>query len=245
MLRVAIVDDETIFINRYRKIVESLLGQQGIQFEIHTFSDSLHFREVYLKQPYDLVFLDIDMPNLSGIQLAADLRQVNHKTSLIFVSAHNHFVFESIHYAPFRFIRKDHVDDELAEAVLAFCRMLEAEQNYIRLKLDNNRSDLVNISQIMYFYALRHSLFYCDSSRTSFRLAVRNYTMEQLEEMLRPYGFIRIHKSYLLNYSYIYQIQADHIVLTADVTEKLPLSRRRTAEVREQYRLLLREEAVL
>ncbi len=245
MLHVAIVDDETVLIERYQKIVETVLAQQGIPFVLHTFSDSLQFREMYRKQPYDLVFLDIDMPNLSGIQLAADLRLLPFKTSLIFVTSHNHFVYESIQYAPFRFIRKDHVEDEMEEAVLAFCKMLENERNHIRLELDNNRSTLVSVSQIMYFYALRHDLFYCDRNKKSFRLAVRNYTMEQLEDMMSPYGFIRIHKSYLLNYNCIYQIQNDHIMLNPDGGESLPLSRRRTAEVREQYRILLREEAIL
>ena len=55
---------------------------------------------------YDLVFMDIDMPELSGIDIASQLRKNNQNSDLIFVSAHPHFVFEAIRYTPYRFIRK-------------------------------------------------------------------------------------------------------------------------------------------
>lgn len=241
MFRVAIVDDEELLTQQYRNIVDDELNALEIEHEIRIFSDSLQFHSSCLNEIFDLVFLDIDMPKLSGITLAADLRKLNKNIGIVFVSAHNHFVFESIRYSPFRFIRKEHTEKEIPEAIRAYCHKLETEQNCIRLELENGRFVLESISNISYFYTLRHDLFYCNTQKESFRLAVRSYTMEKLEDMMAPYGFIRIHKSYLLNHSCIYQIQKDHVLLSKD-NENLPLSRRRAAEVKGRYRILLREE---
>lgn len=244
MFRVAIVDDEELLTRQYRKIVADELNALEIRHEIRIFSNSLLFRDICSENVFDLVFLDIDMPELSGITLAADLRKLNKNIGIVFVSAHNHFVFESIRYAPFRFIRKNHSVKEIPEAIRAYCNKLEAERNCIRLELENGRQIQVNISNIAYFYTLRHDLFYCTDQKVSYRLAVRSYTMEELEEMMEPFGFIRIHKSYLVNHRCIYQIQRDHVLLSLD-EEKLPLSRRRAPDVRERYRILLREEDML
>ncbi|MBR4100834.1 MAG: response regulator transcription factor [Oscillospiraceae bacterium] len=241
MFRLAIVDDEEFLTRQYQKTAADVLHALGIDHEIRTFSSSRLFHEICQNEKFDLVFLDIDMPELSGIDLAADLRMMNKDTGIVFVSAHTHFVFESIRYSPFRYIRKMYSEIEIPEAIRAFLRKYEAERNSLILDLENGKKITVNIFTAAYFYALRHDLFMCNYQKESFRLAFRTYTMEQLEEMMAPFGFIRIHKSYLVNYRCIYQLQTDYALLTLD-GEKLPMSRRRAPLVRERYRILLREE---
>lgn len=249
MLRVAIMDDEADFIEKFRPLVEQNLALHGFEFRIFPFTDGDQFRAAYLEEEFDLIFLDIDMPSLTGIEVASDLRSCNATSTLIFVSAHNHFVFESIRYAPFRFIRKEYVTHEIAEAMREYKKLYERRHHTIKLELEGEGTASVNTSQTAYFYAVRHSLFLYNSKKESLRLAARTYTMEKLEKLLTPHGFIRIHKSYLVNYSAIYQIQTDHILLTEEASRNgrdvLPLSRRRTAQVREQYRILMRGEAML
>ena len=74
-------------------------------------------------------------------------------------------------------------------------------------------------------------------------MAIRSYTLDDLENMLKEKGFIRIHRTYLLNYLYVYQIRSEKILLK-DKSE-LPLSRGRYDIVKKMYQKLINEGGVL
>ena len=105
MLRIAVVDDEVDFIAMYNRMITDIFSEHHVLIELKTFSSGNDFIKSLSKTEYDLVFMDIDMPELSGIDIASQLRKNNQNSDLIFVSAHPHFVFEAIRYTPYRFIR--------------------------------------------------------------------------------------------------------------------------------------------
>ena len=81
-----------------------------------------------------MVFMDIDMPGLSGMETAALLRERNCNTTLIFVSSYEHFVFESIRYMPFRFIRKSLYQEEVPEALQSWFAIQSNQKQSITLR---------------------------------------------------------------------------------------------------------------
>lgn len=65
--------------------------------------------------------------------------------------------------------------------------------------------------------------------------------MDYLEEFFKPYGFIRVHKTYLVNCRYVYQIRNDQVILNYKSERTvLPLSARRRVDVKEKFKLLMR-----
>lgn len=242
----AVVDDDDVFREKFLQQLKELFIITKLKVELIPFPSAESFLEEYRKSPFDVVFLDIDMPGMSGIELASEVRKRDMETALIFVSAHEHFVFESIHYAPFRFIRKGELDADVQEAVDAYSRMMKNKHRFVTIELHTGVKNMINLSRIVYFYTIRHSIYLYDSDHQSIELAPRYYNMSVLEEMLCEHGYIRTHKSYLLNFRYIYLIQSDKILLTEEGSVKehdtIPLSRRRTHDVKETYRLLIRGE---
>ena len=249
MLRIAIVDDNIAFISSFKEMVSTQFDKHNVIYCIETFSDSVLFQNICLAEEFQLIFLDIDMPQLSGIQIASMLRKCEKRSSLVFVSAYENFVFESIHYKPFRFIRKDFVHDEIVETVKAYCEELAEQQKYLELYTENGEIVQFPISQIVYFYSLRHDLYLYMNTMQSIRLAYRHYTIEELEHRMYDFGFLRIERSYLLNFKYIYQIGYPKTTLISEVSKKehdeLPVSKRRYTNIRKQYQLLLREIDIL
>lgn len=245
MLRIAIVDDNTAFISSLKEMVSAQFDKYNMMYSIETFSDSVLFQGACLAEEFQLIFLDIDMPQLSGIQIASMLRKYGKHSALVFVSAYENFVFESIHYKPFRFIRKDFVRDEIAEAVKSYCEELSEQQEYLEFDTESGRIIKILSSKIAYFYSLRHDLYIYTNTKRSIRLAYRHYTIEELEHKMSAFGFLRIERSYLLNFRYIYQIGYPKTTLISDVSVKehdeLPVSRRRYSSIRKQYQVLLRE----
>jgi DNA-binding LytR/AlgR family response regulator len=93
----------------------------------------------------------------------------------------------------------------------------------------------------VYFFSIRHHIYLVTLEETA-ELSAREYTLEKLEEQFSRSGFLRIHKSYLLNYRYVYHIGNDTVELTPHRLKKLPLSHRRSAAVRKRYQYFMRGE---
>lgn len=87
MIRIAMCDDETMFLQTYQKKVSELFQEHNVDCKIDTYTDARRFLEDCEKTSYDLIFLDIDMPGLSGIQLASKFRDKGLDTTLVFVPA--------------------------------------------------------------------------------------------------------------------------------------------------------------
>ncbi len=243
MIKIAIVDDEEMFVFSFQKDLKRLFKQNKVNCLISSFTSGQKFLEGYQEKEYDLVFLDIDMPEVNGIKIASDIRNNKINTELIFVSGHEHFVFESIHYIPFRFIRKADLLSDTEEAVYSFCKKIKDNKQYISLDLEGKNNSFEDISKIVYIFSQRHDIFILRVGKETSRLSSRLYTMDSLEELMNSKGFIRIHKSYLVNCTYIYKIKNEKIVLK-DQSE-IPLSRIRMAAVKEQYQIFLRRNDTL
>lgn len=243
MIRIAIVDDEAVFIKNFQKEIVRLFRLNNISCKITSYTNGKEFLKKYQETEFDLIFLDIDIPDISGIEIASGIREKNSNPILIFVSAHDNFVFESIHYAPFRFIRKTNLLMDTEEAIKSFCNHIKDNERYISLDLEEKNDFLANIAKIMYFFSQRHSVYMLNKENEVVRLAARTYTMDKLEELVKDKGFIRIHKTYIVNCMYIYKIKSEKVILIDN--SEIPLSRIRAAAAKEQYQIFLRRNDTL
>ena len=242
MIQIAICDDEKVFVEMYKKEIIHLFKECDIECCVDIYTDSKIFQSKLNFNNYDLIFMDINMPEVTGIQVASKLRSSGADTTLVFVSNHDHFVFESFRYSPYRFIRKNNLLNDTAEMIRTFCAILKKRPSHILLDLESKKDSLENVSHIVYFYSIRHDIFLYNTHKDSIRLA-HTYTMEQLEDKLKDRGFIRIHKTYLLNFKWILRIQSSTVYLKDG--NELPLSRARSDTVKKEYQRLLREGGVL
>jgi len=110
------------------------------------------------------------------------------------------------------------------------------------LTIENKKYVIEDLEKVIYFFSIRHDIYYTVISGETKMLSPRVYTMEKIEELLQQHGFLRIHKTYIVNYKYIYQIHSNYIELTIKTkdNEDLPVSHRRLADIRKQYHILMR-----
>ena len=236
MLTIAAVDDEPEFLSELTDALHKLTEHME-ETRITAFSDSTAFLQA--NEPFDLIFMDIDMPVINGMEVAALLRERNSNAALIFISSYEHFVFESIRYMPFRFIRKGLYQKELPEAVQSFLKERRKRAQTFTIPSDSGEKQSVPIPEIAAFYTVRHDVYLLKSDQESILICSRDMTLEMLEQQMQPHGFLRPHKSWLVNFRHIHRIHRDAIVLSSG--ECIPMSRRRTNEIREQYGILMRE----
>lgn len=72
MIRIAVCDDEVIFVRCLRDMVEALFEKQGMEFQCFVYTSAPELIRAHRKEEFQLLFLDIDMPEMSGMELAAE-----------------------------------------------------------------------------------------------------------------------------------------------------------------------------
>ena len=104
MIRIAIVDDELAQIQLIQKIVEDFFEEKHKQISINTFTSG----EALLSNSicYDLIFLDIQMNGINGIETAQRLRVKNKKAALLYITSYQDYIQKSMTIHPFAFILK-------------------------------------------------------------------------------------------------------------------------------------------
>ena len=209
MIKIVVCDDEKKILNTLSEKISQTFLNKDMQIEIFETTSPTEALEYIKSNVVDVVFLDIDMPILSGMDIAEGLLNEEYKGLLIFVTSHDSLVYSSFKYHPFGFIRKSYFDDEIEEVI---SRIID-EISHIDCIFTYKTNDgiyRVNISEILYFesesnYLLIHLIDKVHKFRG---------TMSQLEMELSENGFIRVQKGFLVNQKYIEIIRKDEIVMS-------------------------------
>lgn len=227
-MNIAICDDDQVFIDIIKTKIINLLQLNNLSFKIYEFTSADELLSSHNKNNFDVIFLDMEMPEKSGIEIANTLRSIFDNVIIIFVTSHNDLVFESIRYQPFRFIRKGSLDNELPEAIIMLCKKIINGKLIYTFKF---KGDLISlkISDILYFESHRNIV----EIYTNNDCFTCNDSISNKEKEFSCHGFIRIHSGYLVNVKHIFCIKKDIVEL--DNKKILPLSRYRITEVKQAF----------
>lgn len=230
-LTIGVCDDEGYFRQQITQTIqEELAFQDGIEYTIDTFSNGQElFQNPNQIKEWDVLFMDISMPGENGMQVAAKVKQQNEKIILVFITSYIDFAIEGYKINALRYVLKKDLKGALPEAVDAVCRQMKIQKKELFYDCLEGRQ-LLAVPELYYIESKGHKL----------QLNVRDdrvYTMygklDDLEEQLNAYNFIRIHKSFLVNYQHIRSIK--NYILTLDNGVELMIPRERYRQVKEQY----------
>ncbi len=205
-IRAIIVDDEQIAIDLLQHHLEQECPEVKI---IQTFQSSqLAFEQIPLLQP-DLLFTDIEMPHLTGLELVAQLNQPRLK--VIFVTAYNEFALNAIKLAAADYLLKPVDSQELRTAIskislgrqeensimMSLINMLQTQKNFARLAINSDQSiQFIDYEDISY---CKSEGPYTEFFLTNRKTILSSKSLGEYESLLNEQGFFRIHHSYLIN----------------------------------------------
>ena len=171
------------------------------------------------------------MPGLNGIELCRTLRGRFPESLVIFISNREEMVFQTFEVRPFRFLRKQHFMDELPELASALARELRSREDAEICVQALHSSDMYvwKVNRIICIEALGKSC----CVRTDSGEDTLQYRFMDLESLLVPYGFLKPHRSFLVNYRYISRIEKSEILLSNGF--RVPLSRAKAEEIRTAF----------
>ena len=235
-LRLAICDDDSVVLSVVSGAIASAFKKKGIQVEVLTFRRAKDLEERMKELEFQLLFLDIDMPEMDGITFAKKVRASNSRTDIIFVSSREDKVFDALRTNPGSFIRKSRFLEDAPEVIETWLKNRPKEE-VPKLVVQGARETVsYSLDSILYIEGEGKIQNIHIASQKDL-VQVRR-SMQELEEVLAPQGFLRIHKGYLVNYRYIRRLEDTEAVLTN--SERIPLSRRRVQEIRNRYLELMR-----
>ena len=218
MLRIAICDDSAEARMTLRAALERALERrrmEGLFFEFSTGEGLLHWMERRAGE-LELVFLDIEMRGMDGMDAARRLREMDRNLQLVFVTGYDKYVYAGYGVGALGYLLKPPKPEQLDD-VLSRAAALEREADRTFFCRSGNTFYRIPLKSIRYFCS--------DRRRVTCVTAARTYVfygkLDQVEQEVGA-GFIRIHQRYLVRAEAVDQVEGSHVFLG---DETLPVSR--------------------
>jgi len=194
MMRVLVAEDNP---NELNFIKELLLQDKDVEI-IGEANNGLEALNLFAKKKPDVAFLDISMPGLSGMELA---KKINQKAIIVFITAHNEFAVDAFTLGSLDYVLKP-IDPERFNITLRRLKktIFQKKGGYSSKFTVNIKGSLmpIDISKIIYIEKvplLKKIQIYLDNNQE-----LRVYgSLEKYEQKLKEHGFVRCHKSYIIN----------------------------------------------
>ena len=217
MLQLAVCDDERVFRSDLRKILGTELELCGIDYHISEFTSGEELIAGLEKADCQILFLDIEMKGIDGVEAARRLRETKRQMEIVFVTSYADVVFQGYEVRALNYILKPYEPEKIAAVLHTALEALdiEAEKYYV---IDQRGGSIrVPLSSVKYFSSDRRTVHAVTTEQ--------EYTfyekLSDLETEL-PDTFVRIHNRYLVHLKYLEAVRQNTAVVDG---EELPVSR--------------------
>ena len=151
MIKIAICDDEKQQLNILKNIISINLDLRGLDYKIYEFDCGENLLDSLSENTYDIIFSDIEMKILDGIETAKKIRIQDKKSIIIFVTSHPDFVFQGYDVKAFNYILKPYNAEKIANILYSALDELDhVQDNFFVVELKSGTHKL-NLSDTLYF----------------------------------------------------------------------------------------------
>lgn len=229
MINIAICDDDKNIINQITKYLEEYKGDE---YSISSYNSGEQLLSE--KKTFHVIFLDIDMKGLNGIDTAKRIRSYDKNVKIIYVTSFTDYVNLAFEVHAFGYlnkpIKKEQIYNQLDEAV-AYSKV-EEENELIEFITSDGLVRLAS-KDIYYFEYINRSI----KIKTLNNTYILKGKITDIAKTMSKYGFLMPHKSFTVNLFYVKSIKGyDIIMMDGSV---IPLSQKKSAEFRDQFNVFL------
>ena len=216
-MRIAVCDDEKLFVKALRVRLETLGGADMLISEFLSGNELV--RAIRSGRVFDAVFLDIEMPELNGLDAAKTLRESGDNLLIVFLTSHTELAMEGYEVKALRFLPKDCSDRKLHEVLEAIEREQRIKPNVIIRQ--KGEDFVIPPEQILLAESDNNSVsFVLDGNRISTRMKLTE-ALEILEKSSND--FVRVHRCIIVNLRHIKKYSTKEILL--DNGQTIPVSK--------------------
>jgi DNA-binding LytR/AlgR family response regulator len=226
-LRIALCEDTPSDAETLKVLIEL----SNTPFTLDTFPSGEALLEVFAKGGYDLVFLDVYMGALSGIQTAEKIRDVDTQVPIVFTTTSEDFTREGYRLNAYKYLLKPIVEEDVLDALeLATLKRDKAQGATLAIVTDNIPV-VIPLSDIIYIEALnRRSQIY-----TMTEAYATTMTIEDLYKLLPSPRFLRSHRSFIVNLDHVDEVADDFIMDNGSIAYIAVKSHRKIKHAYDDY----------
>ncbi len=220
LVRVAIVEDEAKLHDYYGKMVEAWGNVKNFR-PVMTYVESA---EEYLfkyggQNIFDIIFLDVCMKDMNGMELAHEIRKFDRNVQIVFMTGKSEFVFEGYEIGAVRYLIKPVQEGELMKALDACMEKLgSSREDYLTMKYQGENLRLSR-GEILFIQVEGHYL----KMRTVDRVYEWKASLKEMLEKLDPVRFVQANRSAVVNLEFVSKITREECIL--ENGEVIPVSR--------------------
>lgn len=232
MIKIAICEDEEIQF----KILEKHVKAWGIEKEISTNIVYYKNAESFLfsfseNDDFDIIFLDVHMENMNGIELSKKIREIDENVAIIFVTGVSEYISKGYGVGAINYLIKPLNSEDLKETL---------DRAYKSIKYDKERKNVLKVfvekenmkikyNEIKYFVIYSH---YINIETVKGEISYKK-KISDLEKELPEEQFVRCHRSYIVNLHYVKSVGKDSLTLDDNIT--IPISRGKKDKIVEKF----------
>lgn len=219
MLRIAICDDETAARDALRIQLEKILIEDAEEI-VYEFSSGTNAASWLANHPgeIDLLFLDVEMKGLSGMETAKKIRTFDEQILIVFVTGYSEYVFDGYLVGAMDYLMKP-VSEEKLRQLIGRVRVKSEQEEPRTFTLKNmDGTWRFRLFDILYFYSDRRKVILV-TARGEYSFYAR---LDEIEKQLSP-DFVRIHQRYLIHPAHVDFLNSESVTISG---RDLPCSRR-------------------
>ncbi|MEI6578265.1 MAG: LytTR family DNA-binding domain-containing protein [Eubacteriales bacterium] len=224
-MRIAVCDDEKVCRDRIVGLIKPY-KEKDPEITVNEFCCGEDLVAAYANgEQFDILFLDIQMKDIDGVETAHIIRETDKNTIIFFITSHVNFVSDTFRVGTFQFLVKP---VEEADFILDFERAIESYKinHYKHLFKQKEGNCIIEIKEI-FFIEVYNKHLYVNAENQVYECTG---TLAEEEKKFKKYNFVMCHKSYLVNLRYIKLVGIDNIQLTNG--KQIPLSKNFKTDVK-------------
>lgn len=236
MLRIAICDDEKIICQQFEDMLADISKNIDEKLDVEVFYSGEELCKFLLRgNRYDLIFLDIELFEINGVEVGKKIREEmdDESTQIVYVSSKESYAMDLFEVRPLNFLVKPINKDKIESVIIKAIKLMEKTKYFYEYK-NGNVNFSVPVGDILYFESdgRKVNIVLMDEMKSFYG------KLSEVEEQLNIQDFIMIHKSYLINFNHVIEYTYDYVKMSNK--ELLTISQNNRKAVREQ--LLLRKQ---
>lgn len=226
--QIAIIDDETIQGQTMTHLLNVLAKDLNLTFHLQVFESAEAFLfSLEDFDAYDLLFIDIQMKAMDGMELARKLRQKNYHMPLVFATAYAEFAINGYEVGALDYLLKPINQEKLAKVFSTYLQQAPKEESFLTIQ-EGTQVSKIPLSSIIFIEAQRNQV----RIQTTEQELYVSKSLKTIQEMLKN-QFILVHRSYLVNLEHIDALTNAEVVLSNN--QRVPLSRRLAKDVQKAF----------
>lgn len=228
MLKIFVCDDEKEITGQIHKYITGYFINNPGEYMVTVFNSGIELFRAVKKDRADVIFLDIDLKDSNGIQIAKAIRQFDKQVKIIFITSYKNYKGAAFSVRAFGYVDKPVTGEQIFEQLADAEKYIQDEKKSVKFKFDTTEGLInINLSEIFFFVN--------ENRKIKIVTLSKNYYMRDkisvLAKQLADFNFQSPHASFLVNLDYVTDIKNYTVYMAANL--EIPLSQRKSVEFRE------------